>query len=119
MRFVLHELHGLEQLNAYPKYADFTPDVVDSVLEEAAKIATEVILPTNMVGDQEGCVLENGVVRTPTGFKQAYDLFREGGWDVHRRRSGVGRPGHARECQQDGGGDDLRHQTSRSASILA
>ena len=80
MRFVLHELHGLEKINAYPKYADFTPDVVDSVLEEASRIATEVILPTNAVGDQEGCVLENGVVRTPTGFKEAYNLFREGGW---------------------------------------
>src|ERR1700748_671517 len=80
MRFVLHELHGLEALNAYPKYADFTPDVVDSVLEEAARIATEVLLPLNAVGDQEGCVLENGVVRTPKGFKQAYDIFREGGW---------------------------------------
>jgi alkylation response protein AidB-like acyl-CoA dehydrogenase len=80
MRFVLHELHGLDKLNAYPKYADFTPDVVDSVLEEAARIASEVLLPLNAVGDQEGCVLENGVVRTPKGFKQAYDLFREGGW---------------------------------------
>jgi alkylation response protein AidB-like acyl-CoA dehydrogenase len=80
MRFVLHELHGLDKLNAYPKYADFTPDVVDSVLEEAAKIATEVLLPLNAVGDLEGCHLENGVVRTPKGFKEAYKLFREGGW---------------------------------------
>jgi alkylation response protein AidB-like acyl-CoA dehydrogenase len=80
MRFVLHELHGLDKLNAYPKYADFTPDVVDSVLEEAAKIATEVLLPLNAVGDLEGCHLENGVVRTPKGFKEAYNLFREGGW---------------------------------------
>jgi alkylation response protein AidB-like acyl-CoA dehydrogenase len=80
MRFVLHELHGLDKLNAYPKYADFTADVVDSVLEEAAKIATEVLLPLNAVGDLEGCHLENGVVRTPKGFKEAYNLFREGGW---------------------------------------
>ena len=80
MRFVLHELHGYEKLNAYPKYADATPDLVDSVLEEAAKLCTEVLLPTNMTGDAEGCVLENGVVRTPTGFKQAYDTFRDGGW---------------------------------------
>ncbi len=80
MRFVLHELHGYDRLNAYPKFADATPDLVDSVLEEAAKLATEVILPTNMVGDAEGCVLENGVVRTPTGYREAYDTFREGGW---------------------------------------
>jgi alkylation response protein AidB-like acyl-CoA dehydrogenase len=80
MRFVLHELHGLEKLNAFPKYADFTPDVVDSVLEEAARIASEVLLPLNATGDLEGCVLENGVVRTPKGFKEAYNVFREGGW---------------------------------------
>ena len=80
MRFVLHELHGLDKLNAYPKYADFTPDVVDSVLEEAAKVASEVLLPLNAVGDLEGCVLENGVVRTPKGFKEAYKLFCENGW---------------------------------------
>ena len=80
MRFVLHELHGYDRLNAYPKFADATPDLIDTVLEEAAKLATEVILPTNMVGDAEGCVLENGIVRTPTGYKAAYDTFREGGW---------------------------------------
>ena len=80
MRFVLHELHGLEKLNAYPRYADFTADVVDSVLEEAAKVAAEVLLPLNAVGDQEGCVLENGVVRTPKGFKEAYRLFCDNGW---------------------------------------
>ena len=80
MRFVLHELHGYERLNSYPKFADATPDLIDSVLEEAAKLCTEVILPTNMVGDAEGCRLENGVVRTPTGFKEAYDIFRDGGW---------------------------------------
>ena len=80
MRFVLHELHGYERLNKFPKFADATPDLVDSVLEEAAKLAAEVILPTNMTGDAEGCRLENGVVRTPAGYKQAYDIFREGGW---------------------------------------
>ena len=80
MRFVLHELIGYETLNRYPKFADATPDVVDSVLEEAGKLCTEVILPTNMPGDAEGCRLENGVVRTPAGYKEAYDAFREGGW---------------------------------------
>ena len=80
MRFVLHELIGYDRLNKYPKFADATPDVVDSVLEEAGKLCSEVILPTNMAGDAEGCRLENGVVRTPAGYKEAYDAFREGGW---------------------------------------
>src|SRR5579875_75246 len=80
MRFVLHELIGYETLNRYPKFADATPDLVDSVLEEAGKLCTEVLLPTNMPGDAEGCHLENGIVRTPKGYKEAYDTFREGGW---------------------------------------
>jgi alkylation response protein AidB-like acyl-CoA dehydrogenase len=50
------------------------------VLEEAGKLATDVLEPLNAVGDREGCTLENGVVRTPTGFKAAFDQLREGGW---------------------------------------
>ena len=80
MRFVLHELHGLDRIVALPAFAEATPDVVDGVLEEAARLTAEVILPLNAPGDLEGCTLENGVVRTPTGFREAYDLFREGGW---------------------------------------
>ena len=80
MRFVLHELHGLERINALPAYADATADVVDGVLDEAARLTQEVVLPLNASGDLEGCRLENGVVRTPKGFREAYDTFREGGW---------------------------------------
>ena len=80
MRFVLHELHGLERITALPAFADATADVVDGVLDEAARLTTEVILPLNAPGDREGCRIENGVVRTPAGFREAYDLFRAGGW---------------------------------------
>ncbi len=80
MRFVLHELHGLERITALPAYADATSDVVDGVLAEAARMAQEVILPLNASGDLEGCVLENGVVRTPQGFRDAYATFRDAGW---------------------------------------
>ena len=80
MRFVLHELHGMERLAALPAFADISPDLVDSVLEEAGKLTREVLAPLNASGDEEGCVLENGVVRTPAGFKEAYNVFREGGW---------------------------------------
>ncbi len=82
MRFVLHELHGLERLTALPAFADFDDALVDSVLEEAAKLTREVLLPINASGDEQGCVLENGVVRTPAGFKEAYNVFREGGWSA-------------------------------------
>lgn len=80
MKFVLHELHNDDGFGNLEALEEFTPDLVDAILEEAAKVAQEVLLPLNRSGDVEGCTLENGVVRTPSGFKEAYDLFREGGW---------------------------------------
>jgi alkylation response protein AidB-like acyl-CoA dehydrogenase len=80
MRFVLHELHGSAALTQLKGLEDFSPELMDSILEEAAKLAEEVLLPINASGDEAGCVLENGVVRTPKGFKEAYDMFRGGGW---------------------------------------
>ncbi|WP_267393005.1 MULTISPECIES: acyl-CoA dehydrogenase C-terminal domain-containing protein [unclassified Sphingomonas] len=80
MRFVLHELFADDQFAGLPAHAEFTPDLLDAVLEEAGRMAQDILLPLNASGDLEGCTLENGVVRTPTGFKAAYDQFREGGW---------------------------------------
>lgn len=80
MRFVYHELLDGDALADMPAYADFTPDVVDAVLEEAGKFTAEVLQPLNLSGDSEGCTLENGVVRTPKGFKDAYDQYVQGGW---------------------------------------
>ena len=79
MRFVLHELlGGIDP--AIEEHKDFTHDLVDPVLDEAAKLCEEILHPINRSGDEEGCSIENGVVRTPKGFKEAYDTFREGGW---------------------------------------
>lgn len=80
MRFVLYELLGGEDLASLSGYEEFTRDLIDPVLDEAAKICEQVLHPLNRSGDEEGCLLENGVVRTPKGFKEAYDLFRDGGW---------------------------------------
>jgi alkylation response protein AidB-like acyl-CoA dehydrogenase len=80
MRFVLHELLEVEKLAELPGYAEATADVIDAVIEEGAKFCENVLFPINRTGDEEGCVYENGVVRTPTGFKEAYDRFVEGGW---------------------------------------
>jgi alkylation response protein AidB-like acyl-CoA dehydrogenase len=80
MRFVLHELYDSKTIATLPGCGDFSPQQLDSVLEEAAKLAEEVLFPLNQSGDLEGCTYENGVVRTPKGFKEAYDIFREGGW---------------------------------------
>jgi alkylation response protein AidB-like acyl-CoA dehydrogenase len=80
MRFVYHELMGCDDLAGLPGFEEFTSDLVDPVLEEAAKLCAGVLHPLNRSGDEEGCRLENGVVRTPKGFPEAYRMFREGGW---------------------------------------
>lgn len=80
MRFVLFELMGGDDLASLPGYEEFTRDLIDPVLEEAAKICEEVLHPLNRSGDEEGCAFENGVVRTPKGFIEAYKTFRDGGW---------------------------------------
>ncbi len=80
INFVLNEVLDVSSLAGLPGYEDATPDTIQAILEEAAKICENVLFPINRSGDEEGCAYENGVVRTPKGFKQAYDLFREGGW---------------------------------------
>ena len=80
MRFAL-DLAGLEQVAALPGGAETTPDLVDAVLAEASKLAAEVLAPLNQPGDKEGARLENGVVYTPKGFREAYRTFVEGGWN--------------------------------------
>jgi len=81
MRFVIHELVGLDRIAALPTYADLTPDLVDQVLEEAGKFAAEVLAPLNRVGDTAGAKLAADVVTTPPGFKDAYRRFVEAGWN--------------------------------------
>ncbi|MGH2340959.1 acyl-CoA dehydrogenase C-terminal domain-containing protein [Segnochrobactraceae bacterium EtOH-i3] len=78
MRFLLNELHP--EPAPLPGHEDATPDVIDAILEEAGKFATGTLLPLNASGDAEGCTLENGVVRTPKGFREAYAAFRDAGW---------------------------------------
>jgi 3-(methylthio)propanoyl-CoA dehydrogenase len=81
MRFVINELAGLDAVSRLPGHEDATPDTVDAILEEAGKLASDVIAPLNRVGDVEGCTFENGVVRTPKGFVDAYAQFVAGGWN--------------------------------------
>ena len=77
-----------------PGYGDLDAGFTGAVLEEAGKLASDVLEPLNAVGDREGCVLENGVVRTPTGFKAAFDAVKAGGWT-------------ALDCDPDYGGQGL------------
>ena len=86
MRFVLFELHGAETLAGLPGYGEATPDLFATVLEAAAAFTTEKLLPLNRSGDEEGARFENGTVRTPAGFKQAYDAFAAAGSALVRTR---------------------------------
>ena len=82
MQFVLTELAGLEQVSRLPGFEEATPDVAMAILEEASKFATEVLCPLNPVGDREGSKRQDdGTVRTPPGFKDAYRRFCDNGWN--------------------------------------
>jgi alkylation response protein AidB-like acyl-CoA dehydrogenase len=82
MHFVLTELAGLDQVARLPGFEEATPDVVAAILEEASKFATDVLDPLNAAGDREGSTRqEDGTVRTPRGFRDAYRRYCENGWN--------------------------------------
>jgi alkylation response protein AidB-like acyl-CoA dehydrogenase len=93
MQFLLHDVLQISGAEI-PGYSDLDASFTAAVLEEAGKVASEVLVPLNAIGDREGCHLENGVVRTPKGFKAAFDQIREGGWT-------------ALDCDPDYGGQGL------------
>jgi alkylation response protein AidB-like acyl-CoA dehydrogenase len=82
LQFVLRHVAGIDAIAALPGHEAVTPDLVEAVLDQAGKLAGEVLAPLNWVGDREGSVLENGVVRTPKGFKDAYKEYVAGGWNA-------------------------------------
>ncbi|MDG1768244.1 MAG: acyl-CoA dehydrogenase C-terminal domain-containing protein [Yoonia sp.] len=94
LQFVLHDLLKVSEQDI-PGFADLDREFTGAVIEEAGKVSTEVLAPLNTVGDIEGCTLENGVVRTPKGFKEAFGQMREGGWtalDASEQYGGQGLP---------------------------
>ncbi len=80
MMFLYEKLRNNKSYNELEKYKDVTPDLVKNILEEAAKINQNIILPLAKVGDEQPAMLENGVVRTPPGYKEAYKKYIEDGW---------------------------------------
>jgi alkylation response protein AidB-like acyl-CoA dehydrogenase len=93
MQYVLNDVLDVKN-SSIPGYADLDADFLSAILEEAGKITSQVLAPLNAVGDQEGCRFENGVLRTPAGFKDAFEKVKEGGW------TGI-------ECDPEFGGQGL------------
>src|ERR1700752_4694943 len=81
MQFVITELAGLERLAALPGYEEVTPDLAEAVLEEAAKLAGEVLAPLNRPGDEQGASLTQEGVVAADGFAAAFHQFGQNGWN--------------------------------------
>ncbi|MEM6901009.1 MAG: acyl-CoA dehydrogenase N-terminal domain-containing protein, partial [Pseudomonadota bacterium] len=83
IQFLLHEFLQMQSYSNLEGFADATPDVVDQILEESGKFARDVLFPLNSVGDQQGCVRNSdGSVKTPDGFKDAYQQMVDNGWPL-------------------------------------
>ena len=104
MHFILHDLLDVSQSDV-PGYDELDPDFTSAVIEEAGKLASEVLAPLNTVGDRQGCTLDNGTVRPPEGFKAAFDQLREGGWT-------------ALDCDPDYGGQGLPYLMSTAVGEM-
>ena len=80
MMFLFEKLRNNKNYNELEKYKEITPELVKDILEEAAKLNQNIILPLAKSGDENPTVLENEIVRTPPGYKEAYNKFIEDGW---------------------------------------
>lgn len=79
--FILNAVLGIERHNNLPGFAEATPDMIEAILGEAARLSEDVLFPINLSGDQEGCTRHpDGSVTTPKGFREAYALYRDSGW---------------------------------------
>ncbi len=105
IRFAMQELSGLEQVISLPGCEEATPDVVDAILDEAARFAGEVLSPLNRVGDTQGAKWKDMVVTTSPGFKEAYRQFVDNGWN------GLG-------CDPEFGGQGLPRLLSTAVSEM-
>jgi alkylation response protein AidB-like acyl-CoA dehydrogenase len=79
-RFLIHDFLEVEKHRDLPGFEELSPELIDDILANGGKFCEEVLQPLNLSGDEEGCHFENGVVRTPKGFKEAYKAYSEAGW---------------------------------------
>ncbi len=94
LQFVLHQVLDVGS-SAVPGFSALDADFTQAILDEAGRLARDVLAPLNATGDAEGCRLENGVVLTPQGFREAFAQMREGGWnglDLPEQYGGQGLP---------------------------
>ncbi|MGR3497137.1 acyl-CoA dehydrogenase C-terminal domain-containing protein [Citreimonas sp.] len=104
-QFILHDVLRIAEQADVPGYDELDRETTEAILGEAAKLAENVLAPLNPVGDEEGCTLENGVVRTPKGFKDAFDQVRDGGWT-------------ALDCDPEYGGQGLPYLVSTAVGEM-
>jgi alkylation response protein AidB-like acyl-CoA dehydrogenase len=93
MLFAMKEIGGLDAITAQPGFEEVTPDLVEAILDEAAKFAGEVLAPTNIAGDRQGATWKDTVVTSADGFKEAYNAFCETGWNGMPARTEFGGQG--------------------------
>ncbi|MCE0506825.1 acyl-CoA dehydrogenase C-terminal domain-containing protein [Roseivivax sp. GX 12232] len=104
MLFVLDEVLKTAEAGI-EGYEDLDRETLQAILDEAGKLAENVLAPLNKVGDEQGCSLENGVVRTPEGFREAFDQMRDGGWT-------------ALDCDPEYGGQGLPYLVSTAVGEM-
>ena len=113
MKFVLVELLDMERaLAELPSHANVTWDLAATVLTASARFSQEVLLPTNVVGDTDGCRFENGRVTAPPGFREAYRAFRDAGWQAMVGDPTYGGQGLPHVLARPGRGDAEFRQSS-------
>ena len=103
-RFLLDHVTGFAQVAATPRFADATPDTVDAILTEAARLCDSALAPLNRAGDKQPARLENGVVRTSPGFAEGYRAIADGGWigiSAPPEHGGMGLPLTLATCVND------------------
>ena len=106
LQFTLTHIAEIEKITRFPGYEEATPDIIDAILEQSGKFAEQVLAPLNRSGDQQGCRIENGIVYTPDGFKDAYEQMSEAGW-------------HGISLPQEYGGQGLPYTLSIAASEMS